>query len=444
MKKNLLPFVILLLFLMLLVSCTRTIHLTPEQIRQKLTEAELAMREGDEVKAEAAFTEILQSDPNNGEGNLGMGLIILLKAHRSMLDMVADFWTIAEPGPEFRLHTSFARSLLKSRSMAETILNFDFSELQSNIATIVSQLEEAKTDLKKATVNMSPEASMTLYPNAFDWNEDGYTDSASPLNLKFEIAGESRVWWILFQGAIYSTERGFFDDETRGDAWFDIESIDYLLDGESIPATYTPVFDDEDHYTMDATAAKVLLTVVNLELSFLEPILIWDLDPKPELTDYITEASNTMDQYASAFDFATQTLDTDKNGTITNAEFRRVLPESFMAFYDDENGGADAINDWGSAIVDFCTLTLELEEAGLFKEILLMNTERLEMIRDLVTDETTGIPISASSTLVPYHFFNSPENFSDLEDFLPDVGYTDGISISLPDPTFGGLLEETE
>ena len=444
MKKKLLPIFVLLLLLMLLVSCTRTFHLTPEQIRQKLTEAETAMQEGDETTAEAVFSEILRSDPNNGEGNLGMGLIILLKAHRNMLDLVADYFTLAETSPGFSLRTTLTRSLLKSRNLIETMLNFDFSRLQSNIATIVSQLEEAKTDLKKATVNMSPEASMTLYPNAFDWNEDGYTDSASPLNLKIEIAGESRVWWILFRGAFYSSERGFFDDETRGDAWFDIETIDYLLDGESIPATYTPVFDNRDHYTLDATDAKVLLTFVNLELSFLEPILIWDIDPNPELTAYLLEASNTMDQYANPFDFATQTLDTDKNGTITNAEFSRVLPESFMAFYDNDNGGEDAINDWGSAIVDFCTLSLELDEAGLFKEILLIDTERLEMIKALVTDDSTGIQLSATTTFVPYHFFNSPENFSDLKDFIPDVGYTDGISFSLPDPTFGGLLEETE
>ncbi len=460
MKKTVTAAITIILLLTLLISCTRFTPLSPEQIHEKILAAEEAMAEGDDATAEAIFREVIKSDPNNGEANMGMGLIAFLKAHRTILDMVADYFTIAETVPTIQSRNTLTRNTLKkalpralgkARNIVTTLRDFDFDQLQTNIAIVVDQLENAKGNLKTAVDNMTDEASMNLYPNAFDWNEDGFTDSASPLYLKFDPNGdgEKRLWWVLFYnepGEFLSpdTQRSFFDDTIRGDAWFDIETFNYLLEDGIVPEEYEPTFDNTDKITMDATAAKMLLTIVNLELSILEPYIIWNFNPNPELTDYLEVASNTALNYNGPIDFATSTLDTDKNGTITNAEFRAVLPDTFFAFYDNPNGGADAITDWKEAIVDFCDLALEIAEMEIIDFIPFEINEELEMIKTLITDPATKVQLTEEVALIPYNFFNSPDNFADLKNFIPNVGYDPEMNIELPDPTFGGLVEGLE
>ncbi len=449
MKRFLLSVMTVILLLMMLVSCTNFVPLTPEQIQERIAQAEGAMSEGNHKAAEAFFNQVLKTDPENGEANLGMGLIWSMQAQKNILDIAADYLTLAEDA-HFRSADSsklarVARAVTRLREFTNNPRSVEFSKLQSEIADIVELLESAKHSMKIALETMPADSTMKLFPNAFDWNEDGYTDSTMPLNLKTDVEGESRVWWLLFsyrpEFPMFSSTRGLFNDTIRGDAWFDKQTIDYLLDTGEIPEDYEPVFDDDDHYTLDATAVKGLLTVVNMGLSIFEPFIIWDIDPDPELTNYIELYSDTQDQYDGFIDFATSTLDTDQNGTITNAEFRRVLPENFMAFYNDANGGANAITDLRSAIVDLCELLVELSDMGMIDFVLPEFIEELEEIKELITVPSAGEP----QFINLYNFFESPNNFSDLKVFIPDVGYdTEGLNIIWPDPTFGGLIEVLE
>ncbi len=448
MKKIAVPVIVVFLLLMLLISCTKFVPLTPEQIKERITRAETAMSEGDNAAAESLFKEVLRSDPDNGIANMGTGYIQLLKSQRSMMDFVADYLTVQELQQLRSFHQQPVKSLANRLMMARSLVNrsrsIDFESIQLRVADMVDQIEDAKSSLKKAVNTMSEDASMTVYPNAFDWNEDGDVDSELPLNFAFDVDGESRVWWLIFYNEpevlSSATQRGFFDATIKGDAWFDMETIEFLFEDGMVPEGYEPTFNEDDHITLDATGAKLLLTFVNLELSLLEPLIIWDVDPNPELTDFLEDFRNAD----NPINFATSTLDADANGTITNTEFRTVLPEDFLAFYDNKNGGADAISDWKEAIVDFCNLAIEVIEMDLFDIALPPISDQLDYLKNLLTDPAEKVELSEGIFFVPYNFFNAPNNFADLKDFIPDVGYDPFLTPSFPDPTFGGLIEGLE
>jgi hypothetical protein len=435
-----------ILFVILIVSfisCTELPEAATIPVAQRLHQAEEALNNGNAIVAENLLTQVLNADPTNPKANIGMGFINLLKANRKILTLVERLTSIATSSP--RILSPF-----------EMLLEIDFSHLQTDINSIVVNLEDSKSELETALDNMTSNITITIHPNRFDWNKDGFTDSISPLNLSFDPYGgsETRLWWVIFDSGPVSSERAIFDETKRGDAWFDIETINYIVSGSNIPVDYEPTFDETDFMTLDATGVKVLLTFVNLELSVLEPTLIWNLDPNTELTDWLTEASNTHDSYDSFLDFATTTIDLDYNGTMTNTEIRTIMPNSFMSFYSIPNGGLNAISDWASALNGFSQTGLELYSAGFFDflptdvEDLFINAGKLS------TDSTFKIQIDSSSPtspvriieplqtfLTPYNFFNTPENFSDLKDFIPEIGYMSFI-INFPDETFGGIIEK--
>lgn len=199
---------------------------------------------------------------------------------------------------------------------------------------------------------------------------------------------------------------------------------------------------------------EVLLGFVNMELTLLEPALIYNINPKPELTVFLTEASNTIHLYDNPLDFATQTLDSDQNGTMTNAEIRTIFPETFLSFYDDPEGGLDAIADWKDAINDFAQIGSRLEGEGFFDftsadmesffEVLdaFVNDEDFQISLDSAPLIGSRIRVPVSRYLKPSVFFNNPNRFEDLKDLLiPDIGYLT-YTITFRDPTFGGLINE--
>jgi len=405
---------------------------------QTLQRAEQALAQGDDSSAERLFNQVLNSDPINPKANTGIGLLNLLKANRKLLTLMESVST--ELGTNSRGSSSLMR-----------LINFDYSQIQRDLTDIVIDLENAKNGLEIALTFMSPDSTMTVYPNRFDWNKDGYTDAASPLNLSFDLRGdgETRLWWVLFdRPAPAIGPRRFFDSSKRGDAWFDIQTINGLIYEDSLSPNYSPDFDEKDHIILSKNEIEVILGFVNLELSVLEPTIIYDLNPKPEFTDFLTTASNTMHQYAHPLDFATQTLDTDQNGTMTNTEIRTNFPETFLRFYSNQQGGVNAVNDWKDALNDLVNIGLKLEREGFFEFTRADVKGFFEAIDKAVNTESNYLlkegGIGEDSIYIkPSIFFSNPENFDDLKDLLiPDIGYLT-FNIQFPDPTFGGLINQT-
>ena len=139
-----------------------------------------------------------------------------------------------------------------------------------------------------------------------------------------------------------------------------------MIYDDVLPIGYEPVFDEDDYIELTIDEVEVLLGFVNMELALLEPGLIYNINPKPQLSDFLLEASNTIHLYEGSLDYATQTLDTDQNGTMTNAEIRTIFPQSFLRFYDHPQGGLNAIADWKDAMNDFAQIGIELESEGFF------------------------------------------------------------------------------
>jgi len=169
--------------------------------------------------------------------------------------------------------------------------------------------------------------------------------------------------------------------------------------------------------------------------------LIWDLDPTPELTDFLDEMENAD----VPMNYATSTLDTNQDGIISNTEFQAILPEEFLTFYDDENGGLDAIVSWQNAIIDLCTQAVDVGQI-LLGDLPVEIIDALDQVIALVTDPTEKIEMAENTYLIPGHFFASPQLYDDLKDIvIPTVEYEgDYFYLYITDPTFGGLIEIIE
>ena len=449
MFKNLFLAIVLIVVILSFISCTELPETEQVPVAQRLSQAEEALNEGNDTAAEILLNQVLNADPTNPKANIGMGFINLLKGNRKILTLIEEMTTDASA-------TTSPRAL----SPLNFILQFDFSKFQTDINSIVTDLEDSKSEFETALAYMTPTSTLTVYPNRFDWNQDGFTDPVTPLNLSFDPRGdgETRLWWVLFDHtAPLSGNRGIFDETKRGDAWFDTESIRQLFNDGSISPGYEPVFDENDFYTLRAIEVKILLTFVDMELSILEPLLIWDLNPDTELTDWLSEASNTHDEYDNFLDYATTTIDLDQNGTMTNTEIRTIMPTTFLSFYAHANGGLNAISDWASALTGFSELGLELYNDGFLDFLPFDPEDVLINVGKAVSDSTYKIQIGSSSPflstvritplttyetfLIPYNFFSQPGNFDDLKDFLPEIGYQNFI-INFPDETFGGIIEK--
>ena len=444
MKKYLI--VLLLVLTLGMISCTQLMEEEEPQINipNLLVRGENALEEGNDTVAETLFRQVLNSQPNNPKANTAMGCIYLLKGNRKILTLIENV-------------SNQLSSSQRSSSPITLLMDLNFASLQNELTLIIKDLELAKSNLEKAMAYMTETTTLNVYPNRFDWNEDGFVDPTTPLNLSVDVYGnrETRLWWVLFYNpGPVSSPRAVFDETKRGDAWFDMETINALVYDDNLPIGYEPDFDEDDHIELTRDEVEVLLGFVNMELALLEPALIYNINPKPELTVFLTEASNTIHLYDNPLDFATQTLDTDQNGTMTNAEIRTIFPETFLSFYDDPEGGLDAIADWKDAINDFAQIGSRLEGEGFFDFTSADMESFFEALDAFVNDEDFQIsldsaPLIGSRIRVPVRrylkpsvFFNNPNRFRDLKDLLiPDIGYLT-YTIKFPDLTFGGLINE--
>lgn len=466
MKKAILYSSLFLFCIIILVSCTKLNAYTPEELNDFMNNAEKALDEGNREAALENYEKILKSDPQNPKANLGAGLIYIVDSNLNFASMVNQI--INDNLPEMVIN----KVLRKNKDPLLDLINtLDISKIQEDISIFTDKLEKAKNMINIAIEN---NADLTINLNKIDWNNDGFTDCASPLYFSQDFIGKDRrVWYSLFRpdysNSGWVIENGFnfkkraldlfFDSSVRGDAWFDKDSINYILNGEPVPNEYVPVFDAEDSITFDATSLNMLKAFINTELLILEPLLIYDLSPSQNTKDFIIEVMTS----ATPTDYATSTVDTNKNGIIENPEIINITGDKFLKFLDNTNGGANAINDWKIAINELADYLLEYLDKE-YQDIVLFpgcpypflsgNTGQLiNSVKHMTYDLNYSIPVVVDSqgqpydidrngtaeSIVPAEFFVNSLNFEDLKAFLPAFNYINKI-LDFPDPTFGGMI----
>ncbi|HPE69407.1 MAG TPA: hypothetical protein PLF96_08835 [Thermotogota bacterium] len=424
-----------------------------------LAEGFTGLDNGNTGVARTLFEEVIEHDPDHPVANLGLALCDLLEAHLLMMEMGEDF----QP-PE---QEALLRNVVLSASRGDSSVIQEWVELavqaQEDLVPVVRLLEEAKRALIFALGIVQP---IDFFPNNFDWNNNGVVESTEALLVEMPDGTTESLWSLMFGYFLIeppenppAPSRLFSQD--GGDAWYDKESVDWLLAGEEFPDGYEPVFDDNDMIVLDQDSIRALLLLVNTELMGLEPALIYGIDPGQPFYDFVD--GMPAPEEGDWLDYATETLDTDANGTITNQEFQALFSEDFLGFRpENRQGGQDAIEDWQDAIVDFADLGMYFIDNGLPLLGMLPEgatetlKEALEKTKELVTDPSQGTEpfgfflFDATFTFYPGVFFDQPLDFSNLKDFFPAYCYDPGGAenaprfagryLAFPHPDFNGLV----
>lgn len=497
MKKGLL---LGLTVLMLLLVCSSCVYfdLTP-----LIGYGFDAMNLGEIDRAEALFRQVIAKTPEQPDANLGLSLVSLFKGNKALMDFslnnLPTLQTMTSQSKEIRRAQTRLKALaliakVKSGGLRQVMPELqeirDLINLtQEELSTIVRWLEEAKRCLGIAIKFAQPRE---IQPNQFDWNGNGKVEASTPLLLDNTL--DNMPVWKLIASYLYftSSEPGVGQtsrifDPTGGDAWFDKELFDKILNGEDVDInTWVPTFDETDVVLLGSDELRWLYLLVNAELAILEPSLIYSFDFGEELIGFIDDllTVEASEGTFAALNWATQTLDTTPDGTITTEEWKPIFADGFLAFRpDDQNGGYNAIADWRSAIVDFCNTAIEMIQDGTipipeiiesqlfqgsqFREVLTAKEQVIAALVEViafVSDPTKSLQLYPPFVIGPLKpvrevlpllvqgypgaFFSYPENFQDLKNFFPDIHYfaleeggigIDGIQFS--DPTFGDLVE---
>ncbi|PLV60394.1 tetratricopeptide repeat protein [Thermotoga sp. KOL6] len=312
-------------------------------------------------------------------------------------------------------------------------------------------LESAEEDL---SVAVDANIEFHLQVNTLDWDNDGTAEPNQPLIITDGIISVE-AYKIIFglEEPVFSSTPTI--DPNGGDAWFDIETLDALVQGGQIPDP--PEFNDNDYIQIDNGELGLLLTIVTSLKALIDPILTWNLNIPQDLYDevelYLTNPS-TMTLY-QIFDF----IDTSDDATITGSEWEDRL-DPFLEFLP---GGADYLVDFVDSLVSAANGLLrsiediendldasdvhDLTSGYYFVDPSMDFDEVKTQLQNFIDTEDVPDLLITTDATVTLHFgaLRNTDNYQDLKDYFPDAHWDEieGIMFDeeLPDPTFGGFIE---
>ncbi|WGS64500.1 hypothetical protein [Marinitoga aeolica] len=303
--------------------------------------------------------------------------------------------------------------------------------------------------------------------NNFDWDLDGNIENTSPLKFKVITHDGSDIsipFYDIF--TLDGPPKSIEIDQTGGDAIFD---YDMFLG--NIDENYIPEFNDNDYLLVDEGTAAGMSVFSKILGIIGKALFIYDLsDPSiniknainnnEDLTQYIPELLLTLLQNPPPSD----------SQKILGSELQASIFGNMLKFKDFTKS-IELINHIKNDLSSFHDLIKMLfedkvmdyivqphdptsgEKPPILKNDFEMSMNLLhetEKMANLINNPAEGVDIPLGYneyfTLHPGVFFNNPEDFSDLNIFLPDISIistfdSTNLLIELPDPTFKGLIE---
>lgn len=370
------------------------------------------------------------------------------------------------------LPTNFLMNLVQNYNPAG--LGTPIKDIQDKLDELLTDFEAARADLKYILEVEEMPYNMILYPNEFDWDGDGEIEPDSELRFLITFRSgpttftDSFYLYDIIRYGIPSIDsiESIKTDITGGDAIFDTEfffgpGIPDSPEGQFEAADMDhPIFDENDYIQIDKGDIAALLTIVDALSIVHTPLTLWDLQPDMTSLKIILEGL-FLDE--DSFDLLLSNIDPDEDGTITAVEMHNFIGEDFLTFRNEKSAprlanirtivselpdvlyylADDLMEDMENpeGVTDYF-LSYYADDIGMLGSII-----EYEILPYLQTDgETiTGPTIDRELGEIEIRFwplFDSPENFSNIWNFVPDVGNFYGTpKLTFPDPTFGGLLE---
>ncbi|KLO24146.1 hypothetical protein [Marinitoga sp. 1155] len=301
--------------------------------------------------------------------------------------------------------------------------------------------------------------------NEFDWDMDGTVESTSPLKLKIKTEnGEDSIpFYDLLKIDQFSRVLGI--DPAGGDAIFDYELIN-----ENISENHNPTFDDNDYILIDEGTAGQISLVTGLIGIIGKSLFIYDLNnPSENIKAALKSNVNLMDKIDEILKTLLKNpppLDSEK---ITGWELETYI-FGHMLYFKDYNTSIELINTIKNELISLHDILNKIFEDRIMDYIIqphdptsgdtppvkledfipaMDGLKKTEELAQIIQDPSKGIDIpleyNKNITIYPGVFFNNPDDFSNLNVFLPDIyieesNNSTNLIVEFPDSTFKGLI----
>ncbi|MCD6552083.1 hypothetical protein [Thermotoga sp.] len=468
-----------------LFSCAGPITVGPggaegEDLSNLLESGLDSLASGNIDDAKSTFEDVLSEDPENATANAGMSVILLYELFRDYSSEISQLTGVFRSvpvrfGPFREITRSFSFMKYFFMSMKQFPLppeppvqpppflpeenpletwNQLYETVSATLSELWPRLKELELCLERA---ITGNASLTLYPNNFDWDGDDVLEPEEPLELSDGTNTYSVV--DLLYGSV-SPEGTLVIVQSGGDAWFDFETVSGQ-NPENI------IFDENDYLILDKGEFSALLFVVKAALSISDLLLTWDLTLPSDLPN--PSGYDDMETWLQAvLDY----IDNNNDNMVDNTsgdggEWNNLNP--FLVFR--ENGSAyleDLVDSIVMGIQSVLWFNEDIEEDDPGGEHDLtslhyfeeppIDEETVNTLQEIVDTHRVELPEGEPftykqtetetfvATIVAIDFGvlqDNPSGFENLKVFFPTLDLSNEY-YEFPDPTFGGLLELEE
>jgi hypothetical protein len=302
--------------------------------------------------------------------------------------------------------------------------------------------------------------------NDFDWNNDGVITNNTELHIEATVTyidntiqKESLgVYSDLILGDMSNIDNIEFigiDSDTPGDAILDWDLVEQLSNDGTVTAGYTPVFDENDYLLIDEGFVSILDFILKNIYGYGNMFFLYNLTPTATVINMLE--NNSLD--ASITELLLNLA--KDNNIITHEELiENIFGNMLTAESNFETRVASIQNSFITsdipikyAIDDSITDYLYIPHDPTSGPMDLMDLWELsdsKITKLFMTDINMPVSLGGPIMLYPAVFFENPEDFYDLRNYLPDITLEgtlnsdtpeiSKITIDLPDPHLGDLV----
>lgn len=447
--KRISIFCVVLVFIFILSGCVNTpkvdpiseVQLTENNLNQTedVLEAMVNQKGSDSDKTVLGVVKLVKMM----DGDVMMNMI---DSFSPLITFFLNYATIQQP--ELQMPTVFSNGV-KVLSFINAVngLDIDISSIQQSLIAVSLSLKAINNYLN-SIIDLSEIEGFTelnIYPNQFDWDNDGTVEPTEELKVFVRYKDTS--------DEIQEVDLGIFNGIIGEDFPADIkEFINVGISengGDGIYPTYNATTDTYEFDESSVISFYDIQMLIEIALStnsieaILDMLTVYDFESE-KLFDLIYDLITGVISGDDTLQQIIDEIDTDGDGNLSRSEIITFLGNNYLTFL---SGGEQRLKDIEPLVFDkIYTLLTKIDDAP--QDILDEIDEWRPYFNNQVYDTGELFPgMQENLKLYFYKIFENSQNFSDLKDFIPDIeitvlsGEIVNYSLSFPDPTFGGFVE---